>query len=360
MKTPEQLAESIERFRSVFWEKHSVGRPPVGVVNPEVFLPIKYLRAPPPRQLLRPEDVEPSLVQTDYEFAFARAAVSCDDFMPFSAPWRGIPWLEAACGCPVRYSAGSLAPESFVDSLESLDQAAIPARPEWLDRMRQETLRLVASSPDDCWISPSILRGASDVLAAMRGLSKFYCDLYDDPGIVERAAGRLHTMLLKALEDHFRAVPPKLGGFGHIFGYWAPRRTIVIQEDVLGACSPQVYCDLFAKHTAQTVQRLTALVIFHLHSTGCRYYPHILEIPGIAGLEVTLEANGPPLAALVPMLRRILEQSRLILHVDHGFEHLPGVINQLPREGLYLVLRDDCVRTDHEFRQCISRWWQPP
>jgi hypothetical protein len=41
MKTAAQLAESIERFRRVFWKKKPEGRPPVGVVNPDVFLPVK-------------------------------------------------------------------------------------------------------------------------------------------------------------------------------------------------------------------------------------------------------------------------------------------------------------------------------
>ena len=44
MKTDTQLDESIRRFQEVFWDKRSAGRPPAGVINPDVFLPIKYLR----------------------------------------------------------------------------------------------------------------------------------------------------------------------------------------------------------------------------------------------------------------------------------------------------------------------------
>ena len=71
-------------------------------------------------------------------------AVTCDDYMPFAAPWRGIPWLEAACGCPVRYSEGSLAPGHFVDSVDELDTFPIPAPNAWIDCMRRETERIQA------------------------------------------------------------------------------------------------------------------------------------------------------------------------------------------------------------------------
>ena len=85
MKTPSQLAESVARFQRVFWDKQSGERPPVGVVNPEVYLPIKYLRRELTQSTLEPADLTPELAATDYEFAFARSKVTCDDGMPFSA-----------------------------------------------------------------------------------------------------------------------------------------------------------------------------------------------------------------------------------------------------------------------------------
>ena len=46
MKTTAQLRESIERFQRVFWEKLSEGRPPIGVVDTDIYLPVKYIRRP--------------------------------------------------------------------------------------------------------------------------------------------------------------------------------------------------------------------------------------------------------------------------------------------------------------------------
>lgn len=357
MKSADQLRESIDRFQRVFWDKRSDARPPVGVLNPEVFLPVKYLRTKLGRAELSCGDVTPGLALSDYEFGFARAAVTVDDFLPFSAPWRAIPWLEAICGCPVRCAAGSLGPGHPAATLAALETWPIPADRAWLERLAQETARVQAEAPADCWTSPTILRGSSDVLAALRGLSEFYCDLYDDMELIDRAAGRIHRLFLDALERHFSLVRPKCGGYGHIFGYWAPAPTIVIQEDVLGSCSPAVYRDHFAKYSADVVKRLGACVLFHLHSTGCAHWRDVLAVPGLAGLELTVEANGPAIEDLLPMFRTILERSRLILCADAGIARLPEVIRQLPREGLYVLLRQDDVPTNADFRRLVSALW---
>ena len=103
---------------------------------------------------------------------------------------------------------------------------------------------------------------------------------------------------------------------------------------------PRGYRDLFMQYNAELVARLGKHTLFHLHSTGYRHYRHVLEIPGIAGLELTVEANGPSLAELVPALRAILERSRLILQVDGYFEDVPAALRALPKEGLYLLLSD--------------------
>ncbi len=294
---------------------------------------------------------------TDYEFGFAQAAVSCDDFIPFSAPWRGIPWLEACCGCPVRYSSGSLAPVHFVAAGSSLADAPIPADNGWFDRLKKCTQELAAAAPADCWVSPSILRGPSDVIAAMRGQSDFFCDLCDHPRLIGEVAGRVNRLLIDALEMHFASVSPKRGGYGHIFGYWAPGKTVVLQEDVMGLCSPATYRDIFLEHNARVVQTLGDHVLFHLHSIACRHYRHVLGIPGLAGLEITVESKGPSLLEMVPLFQEVLEESRLILFVDHGFEQVPEALRRLPSEGLYVILPDDVLSSDGQFRQFVAANW---
>src|SRR5208337_4710284 len=100
----------------------------------------------------------------------------------------------------------------------------------------------------------------------------------DNPQAIEKAAGRVNQVLLMALDLHYSIVQPKLGGHGHIFGYWAPGKTIVIQEDAMGMCSPMMYRDIFMQYNTAVVNHLGSYVLFHLHTTGYRHYKHVLNI----------------------------------------------------------------------------------
>jgi hypothetical protein len=343
MKTDSQLEASIERFQRGFWNRQTVDRPPIGVVPDRVWSPIGFRREPLQKPYLEPAGVNRAEVRTEYEDCGAGRRVISDDWIPFVAAWRAVPWLEAMCGCRVHCASGSFAPERYISEPAELVTAPIPANEEWFERLRTETAALAADLPADCWVSTTILRGCSDVLAAMRGLSEFCLDMSDAPAMLEAAAARVNELHWRVLRMHFETIQPKLGGYGHIFGFWAPGPATVLQEDVMGLCAPGRYRDLFQRYNAELVARLGPYTLFHLHSTGYRHYRHVLEIPGIAGLQLTVEESGPPLAELVPALRAILERSRLILQVDGHFGEVPAALRALPTEGLYLLLSDKFV-----------------
>ena len=357
MKSPKQLSESIERFKAGFWARRRTDRPPVGIVNEGVFLPLGYLREPLRHQLLLPSHLEAGMFSSDYEFATSRQKVFCDDWIPFNAAWRAIPWLEAICGCPVRCASGSLAAHRIADSVVALQQAPMRADASWRACLREQTMTLIRDCPPDGWISPTIIRGPSDVLAAMRELTEFFLDVVDTPQLVGELAVRINEVLLELLRAHFEWVSPKMGGYGHIYGYWAPEKTIVIQEDAMGLCSPRIYRDLFLELNARIVKELGNCVLFHLHSTGYRHYRDVLSIEGLAGLELTVEANGPSLRDLAPTLAEILEKTRLILYVDSGFEDLPWLLKKLPQEGLYLLIPDRFIGSDRQFHEFTKGIW---
>jgi hypothetical protein len=358
MKTQDQVRASIERFRSGFWKRERIDHPPVGVVPARTWLPIGYLKVPFTRTHVTPADLTPALVRSDYEDAAIDRAVFSDDWLPYSAAWRAVPWLEAICGCPVRYATGSLAPEPCAGSPEELAEVSPPVDLGWYDCLADQTAALLRDVAVDCFVCPTILRGPSDVLAAMRGLTNFYLDLTDNPKAVARAATRVNRLLIEVLDRHFAAVHPKLGGYGNIYGHWAAGQSYVVQEDVLGMAAPRVYRDLFMQLNAEVVRRLGPHTLFHLHSSGMRHYKHVLNVPGLAGLEITVEAVGPTLSDLAPVLREILERSRLILFVDEHFDQLPEVLRQIPQDGLYLILSDKFVCNEGEYRAFLAEHWR--
>lgn len=357
MKHPDQVAESIDRFRRGLWSHESVPRPPVGITPERSWLPVKYLKAPFVKEEVTPEDVTRSLVRTDYEDASFGRRVFIDDWLQYNAPWRAVPWLEAISGCHVPYASGSLSGAHFVDHVEDLAALSVPADNDWLECLRSQTEELVATCPTDCFVSPSILRGHSDVIAALRGLTGFFLDLYDAPNLVTAALERVGSLVRDVLDMHFSLVPPKLGGYGHIFGYWAPGPTIAIQEDMMGLASPDLFGDLFLEHEVRLVEHLGPYTFFHVHSSGYAHYPHILNIPGLAGIQLVVEAKGPSLRSLVPVLQEILERTRLILYVDAYFDELVEVAGRLPRDGLYVIVSDKFVESEEAYRELLLRAW---
>ncbi|MBN1294011.1 MAG: hypothetical protein JXB48_19400 [Candidatus Latescibacteria bacterium] len=357
MYSQSQITETVERFRQSFWRKTHMDHPPVGVVCDGTLLPVNYMRSGFSGSELFPGDIHKNLFSTDYDYTSVHRGVFTDNWVPFNSAWRAVPWIEAICGCPVRYASGSLAPGHCVDSIDDLREYILPANKTWLKILERQTKELVASAPADCWISPSILRGPSDILAAMRGMTDFYMDLYDNIQVIDEMAGRINKLFINILDRHFSVVRPNLGGYGHIYGYWAPGKTITIQEDALGMCSPDVYRDVFMKYNADIVNHLGLYVLFHLHSTGYGHYRDVLEIPGLAGLEMTIEENGPPLHEMVPFLRETLERSRLILFVHHYFEDVPHVLKQIPHEGLFLIISDKFIKSENEFRAFKEKNW---
>ncbi len=357
LKHPDQVAESIDRFRRGLWNRESVDRPPVGITPDRGWLPVKYLKAPFPNEEVRPEHVTGSLVRTDYEDASFGRRVLIDDWLPYNAPWRAIPWLEAISGCRVPYASGSLSGAHFVERVEDLADLPIPANTDWLECLRRQTEELVVTCPGDCFVSPSIIRGHSDVLGAMRGLTGFFLDLYDAPELVSAALERVGSLVRDVFDMHFALVPPKLGGYGYIFGYWAPAPSVAIQEDMMGLASPNLFGDLFLEHELRLVEHLGPYTFFHVHSTGYAHYPHLLKIPGLAGLQLTVESNGPSLLALAPVMQEILERTRLILFVDAYFEELTEVARKLARDGLYVMVSDKFVENDDAYRDLLERAW---
>ena len=356
MKALGQLQASIRRFRGAFWDKGPTDRPPVGIIEDQAWMPMNNLRRQPLRNEVGPEEVNWRLCMTDYECFFADRPISCDDLMPYSRPWGAVPWLEAVCGCRVRYSTGSLAPDHYVNSTADLQGITLPAKVEWLECLCRQLQELTADA-DDCWIVPALTRGPSDVLGAMCGLENFYTALLTDPEPLAKAAARINKVLMDMIDMHYSFVQPKMGGYGYVYGYWAPDKTYVMSEDAMSLCSPAHYRDLFMQHNADIVRHLGPHVLFHLHSTGYRHYKDVLQVPGLAGLQFVVEANGPSLLDMLVDLQTILEQSRVALYVGHYFEQLPEVLRKLPKSGLYLIIPDRYIRTEKEFMQFVNSAW---
>jgi hypothetical protein len=77
----------------------------------------------------------------------ARLRAVGQPWLPYNAPWRAVPWLEAISGCRVPHASGSLSGAHFVERVEDLAALPIPAHNDWLDCLRAAT-ELIDKRPE--------------------------------------------------------------------------------------------------------------------------------------------------------------------------------------------------------------------
>jgi hypothetical protein len=78
-----------------------------------------------------------------------------------------------------------------------------------------------------------------------------------------------------------------------------------------------------------------------------------MNLPGIAGLQMSMESIGPTLLDMIPVFQQILGKTRLMLQVCSGFEYLPEALRKLPHDGLYVIIPSRYIPTDAAFRELI-------
>ena len=122
----------------------------------------------------------------------------------------------------------------------------------------------------------------------------------------------------------------------------------------MGLASPDFFRDLFLVHEARLVEHIGPYTFFHLHSTGYAHYRHVLEIPGLAGVELTVETNGPSLRDLAPVMQEILQRTRLILFVDAYFEELSA---RWPASFLAMDSTSWCPTSSSRAKRTTARCW---
>ena len=229
----------------------------------------------------------------------------------------------------------------------------IPADNGWLECLRSQTEELVATCPADCFVSPSILRGHSDVSAALRGLNGFFLDLYDAPDLVSAALERVGSLLRES--STCISVLSRQSWMATATSSATGRRVrpILIQEDMMGLASPDLFRDLFLEHEARLVEHLGPYTFFHVHSTGYAHYGHVLEIPGLAGVELTVETNGPSLWDLIPGDAGDPATYTPDLFVDAYFEEL----SEVARHFLAMDFTSWCPTSSSRAKRTTARCW---
>jgi len=301
---------------AAFWHCRAVERPLVGVTRWSQFNLSQFDWGLPDEEgILRPEMLDVDHFLPQYEALFGDGGPFDDDLCWSAMPPKAIPWLEGALGCPIEYSlrAGSISARPILgDGPLELVPAPL-ADNSWFAKLLEFVHGLARLADGRFAVGLPLTRGPWDLVAALCGSSSLYLGLYDRPDELARLAGVCADFWIEANNHLSSAIPKWQGGNVAFLGIWAPTFDPMSQDDASASISQEFYRRIMGAADQRTARAWDS-AIFHVHSAGLQITNEVLEWLDGRALNITLDPSGPPLDAILPILRGVQER-RIPLHV---------------------------------------------
>ncbi len=325
---------------AAFWERTPTDRPLlaawVGSFDIPQLYPVGLARLP--EGLLSPEDVAPELFTEDYERLFAAHRETGAD-VPWAAfPLMVLPWVEAICGCPIHHRGGHIWAEPWLKEHRAAGDGDWPVHSGWLDRLLDFQRWLVRLSAGRFPTALSLMRGPTDLLAAIRGAQHLIYDYYDRPEQVRLTLLRLADTWTRVAHAQQAVVAPFAGGYSFsVQTLWSPQPGGWFQDDALAYSSP-AFWRAFSLEPARRLARAMPHTGIHLHGPALYAVDDLLEIPELDVIEINLDDVGPRIPQMLPTFRRIIARKRLFVWGALSDDDLHLLRAELPTAGLALQL----------------------
>jgi len=198
-------------------------------------------------------------------------------------------------------------PESFLDN-------------PWTQSLLGSMDALVTHAAGRYQVAPTLMRGPSDILAAMRGGAALVMDLMDQPEGVQLAveeAARLWSDLAKA---QLARLPRSAGGYvagAAALRTWAPDKVLWLQEDAMALLSPKLYRRHFLAADRQLSDSFPC-VAFHLHGSALWAIDDLIQLPGIDVLELNFDDARCDIEGTFAGWRKIQQHKPVVLWRMYG------------------------------------------
>ena len=332
------IEERVARFRRFYQRANE--RPLLGFFVGSDY-PLRRYRASdslPADRPLVPLDfpVAPYLDDCDRLFALHEACGG--DFIWSASAFWGIPWLEAALGCPIfaDHSTGSITarcPPGFAgpESLPVFD----PGSP-WM-RLTVEFLERMTERSGGRWpIATTRMRGIADLLSALYGGSDFILAMMERPEEVKEVCRRLTDFWIAFGRLQLERIPVFHGGVGSFYyNLWAPAGTVWHQEDAAALLSPALYDEFIREHDDRIARAFDGCIM-HQHPTKFVPTDFYLQMPFLA-LELHVDEGGPSAEALHAAHKKIMNRKPLIIWGNLSAQDLDWIFEKLPSVGLAVI-----------------------
>ena len=264
-----------------------------------------------------------------------------DDYVFVGSPFKFVPWMEAIMGCPIMGSPSSLWTEPCVSDWESWHWERPTMENPWAMKLLELMRALADSSRNRYPVSATLMRGASDVIAAMRGAVQLPLDAMDCPGLVREAAEFCMDLRIELSKAQQALIPYCPDGYmdgDNGLRYWCPVKPMWLQEDALAFLSPNLYRELFLSVDLRYAREFPA-VAFHLHSIPIWAVDDLLSRPEISIIQLGFDEGISDNEAdcVFEACRRVQGRKPLIIYRDYdeGFwPCLERIVIELPARGI--------------------------
>lgn len=303
-----------------------------------------------------PGDVVVSDFLEDAERLFNLHTQAGGDLIWSAAPFWGIPWVEAALGCGVvaDHTSGSTVstPPPWRDNPLAVPDFSVDL--PWVAKLLEFIPPLTEQSAGRYPVGVTLMRGISDLLAAIYGADAFVLRMMDDPDEIRVVVERLANFWIAFGQSILERLPRFHGGTGaFLWGIWSPDRTIWFQEDAAALLSPSLY-EQFILPADRLIERSFDRTIVHIHPTQFNAARHLLDTD-VSAIELNIDHDGPRAALLADLLRSILSRKPLLIWGDLLPEDLDFLMTELPHRGLAINVVVDSVEQAHATWDAASR-----
>jgi hypothetical protein len=298
---------------------------------------------------LLPEQIEPEQLLSSLLRHLQQAWRASGDLFPVATPLFGLPWLEAIIGCPI---VASLQSETiwaeplgtdFPDA-DQLRERALSPRNTWTVKLRQCLQVLAEALRGTTPFGTPILRGPTDLMAALMGGTAMVLALQDRPEESVRLLDVLADIWTQVAGSILDFVPRFQGGYGCFRGVWAPGRTAILQEDASAVLSPQLYERLVLARDRRILAEFP-FAMMHNHSSNLGIMVEGLTgSDALAAFELTVDPPPAPcLRSLLPILRKIQENKPLVVFGSLNEQDLEVLSGELSPSGLAICVEVESI-----------------
>lgn len=333
------IEERVEQFKSFYRKENE--RPLLGFFFGSEYPVHRYPAAKsiPENVYLNPGHFDTDRYLDDFDYLFEKHEECGGDFIWSSSIYWGIPWVEAALGCPIilsSYASGSIHAEPLPGFKGPDDISEFSFDNPWVIKAIEFLERTEKRSNGRYPLATTRMRGISDLLSLLYGTENLIFAMLERPDEVKSVAEKLTGFWIQFGKMQIDRIPKFHGGTGSFYyNAWAPEGTIWHQEDAAALLSPELY-DAFIREWDEIIVNAFDGCIMHQHSNG--YFPYDFYIKmNFTVLELHIDSGGPSAEELKPVYDKIMKQKPLIIWGEIPEKDLDWIFSNLPPEGLAII-----------------------